>query len=187
MNSSFFEDNKKGEIQKEKQKDGLTGEELINSKMLNGEKHAEAVPENLACLICYDDIDENNYIEYKTNETSGWYPCMFCLNCTGILIQTQYHKYINNVQKSDCLREQTSLLKMGPPINIKDKNGFPLSDGNEIHSLWHFCDKKIHSAKLDGSLIGEERMKLWNELKKFLIREEKGEMPNSANAKDSPE
>ncbi|KEG04563.1 conserved Plasmodium protein, unknown function [Plasmodium vinckei vinckei] len=140
--------------------------------MSNENKHAEKVPDNLLCLICYDDINENNYIEYKTDENSQWHPSMFCMNCTGILIDTQYHKYVDNVQKSDCLKEQTSLLKMGPPINVKDKNGFPLSDGKEIHSLWYFCDKQVHSAKLDGSLVGEERMKMWEELKKFLIKED---------------
>ncbi|GAW82589.1 hypothetical protein, conserved [Plasmodium gonderi] len=147
--------------------------ELNNAEMETEETHAKRVPQNLVCLICYDDIDESNYIEYKTSHTSEWYPSMFCLNCTEILIQTQYHKYINNVQKSECLREQKNLLEMGPPINVKDKNGFPLSEGNEIHSLWYFCDKKIHTAKLDGSLVGEERVNLWNELKNFLIKEDK--------------
>ncbi|CZU00193.1 hypothetical protein PFAG_05589 [Plasmodium falciparum Santa Lucia] len=137
------------------------------------EEHALYVPENLVCLICYDDIDESNYIEYKTDEHSKWYPSKFCLTCTGILIDSQYEKYINSVQKSECLKEQTSLLKMGPPINVKDKNGYPQSDDKEIYSLWYFCDKKIHSAKLKGSLMGEERMKLWNELKNFLIKEDK--------------
>ncbi|KYN96087.1 hypothetical protein PGSY75_1449800 [Plasmodium gaboni] len=140
------------------------------------EEHALYVPQNLVCLICYDDIDESNYIEYKTDEHSKWYPSKFCLNCTGILIDSQYEKYINSVQKSECLKEQTSLLKLGPPINVKDKNGYPESDDKEIYSLWYFCDKKIHSAKLKGSLMGEERMKLWNELKNFLIKEEKKEL-----------
>ncbi|CDU19793.1 hypothetical protein YYC_05663 [Plasmodium yoelii 17X] len=146
--------------------------------MSNENKHAEKVPDNLLCLICYDDINENNYIEYKTDEYSEWYPSMFCMNCTGILIDTQYHKYVDSVQKSDCLKEQTSLLKMGPPINVKDKNGFPLSDGKEIHSLWYFCDKQVHSAKLDGSLLGEDRMKMWEELKKFLIKDDNENMNN---------
>ncbi|ANQ09996.1 Uncharacterized protein PCOAH_00046200 [Plasmodium coatneyi] len=148
---------------------------MNHAEVTKEEKHAETVPENLTCLICYDDIDESNYIEYKTSQFSEWHPSMFCQSCTGILIQTQYHKYINNVQKSECLREQKNLLEMGPPINVKDKNGFPFSDGKEIYSLWYFCDKKIHSAKLDGSLEGEERMKLWNELKNFLIKEDKTE------------
>ncbi|SOV19487.1 conserved Plasmodium protein, unknown function [Plasmodium sp. gorilla clade G2] len=140
------------------------------------EEHALYVPQNLICLICYDDIDESNYIEYKTDEHSKWYPSKFCLNCTGILIDSQYEKYINSVQKSECLKEQTSLLKLGPPINVKDKNGYPESDDKEIYSLWYFCDKKIHSAKLKGSLMGEERMKLWNELKNFLIKDDKKEL-----------
>ncbi|CRH01428.1 conserved Plasmodium protein, unknown function [Plasmodium relictum] len=151
--------------------DQLESDKSENKNVVN-EIHATNVPENLVCLICYDDIDENNYIEYKTDEFSKWYPSSFCLNCTNILLKTQYHQYINNVQKSECLREQTNLLQMGPPINIKDKNGFPFSDGKEIYSLWFFSDKKIHSAKLDGSLVGEERIKVWNELKKFLINDE---------------
>ncbi|VWU53349.1 conserved protein, unknown function [Hepatocystis sp. ex Piliocolobus tephrosceles] len=147
--------------------------------MSNEEKHAEKVPDNLSCLICFDDIDENNYIEYKTNEFSEWYPSLFCLFCTNILLKTQYHKYVENVQKSNCLKEQTNLLKMGPPINVKDKNGFPVSDGNEIYSLWYFCDKQNHSAKLDGSLIGDERIKFWNELKNFLIINDTTEVNNT--------
>ncbi|KAI4836782.1 hypothetical protein MKS88_004586 [Plasmodium brasilianum] len=162
-------------MNKEEENNLPTDKKLSNTKMLTENNHVEKVPENLVCLICYDDIDENTYIEYQTHEFGEWHPSMFCMNCTGILIETQYHKYINNVQKSECLREQKNLLEMGPPINIKDKNGFPLSDGKEIYSLWYFCDKKVHSAKLDGSLVGEERMKMWDELKKFLITEEKAD------------
>lgn len=138
----------------------------------DNEKHAETVPPNITCLICYDDINETNYIEYKTNEHSEWHPSYFCLDCTNLLIKSQYHQYINSVQKTECKREQKALLNAGPPINVKDKNGFPESEGKELFSLWYFSDKKIHSAKLDGSLEGEERKKLWEELKKFLVVDE---------------
>lgn len=156
-NTSSVIENMQGEIKK------------VEENLL--ESHAETVPENLCCLICYEDIGEDNYIEYKVSENSEWYPCKFCKDCTEILLQGQFHNYMKSVQKSDCVKEQKSLIESGPPINVKDKNGFPQTDGKEVHSLWFFSDKQIHSAKLDGSVVGEERIKLWEELKKFLIKD----------------
>jgi hypothetical protein len=71
------------------------------------------------------------------------------------------------------------MLQAGPPINLKDKTALPCPDDAEIHSLWYMEDNKEHSAKLKGSLEGEERQKYWDEQKKFYIAEEPEESKES--------
>jgi hypothetical protein len=76
------------------------------------------------------------------------------------------------------------MLQAGPPINLKDKTALPCPDDSEIYSLWYMIDNNEHSAKLKGSLEGEERQKYWNEQKKFYIvdEEEKQEESKESNA-----
>lgn len=130
-------------------------------------------PTDVECMICYDDIDLDSFAEFKTHESSAWYPSLFCSNCINILLDSQFNKYVSDLSKVTCAREQRALLERGPPINIHDKSGFPESDGKEIHSLWYSCDNSIHSAKLKDSFIGEERQRWWDEQKKFVIKDEK--------------
>ena len=43
----------------------------------------------------------------------------------------------------------------------------PCPDDGEVHSFWYMNDGEIHSAKLHGSLEGNERREYWEFLKKF--------------------
>jgi hypothetical protein len=69
------------------------------------------------------------------------------------------------------------MLNAGPPINLKDKHMFPSPDGEdkEICALWYadVTGGREVDPKLEGSLVGEERLSWWEEQKKFRIIEEK--------------
>ncbi|CAM9715984.1 unnamed protein product [Heterosigma akashiwo] len=68
------------------------------------------------------------------------------------------------------------MLKEGPPVNVKDKTALECPDGSEVFRLWYSSDQAEHSAKLDGSLEGDERQAWWDEKKAFLFEEaEEGE------------
>uniref|UniRef100_A0A0G4FTQ5 Uncharacterized protein n=1 Tax=Chromera velia CCMP2878 TaxID=1169474 RepID=A0A0G4FTQ5_9ALVE len=135
---------------------------------------AHGTPEG-ECLVCFDDLSEENYVEYRTTPESAWFPGKFCEACLGQLMDTQFDKFCNDLSKTTCAREQRVLLERGPPINVFDKNAFPEAGDAEVHSLWFASDKEIHSAKLKGSLEGEARMKYWEDQKKFQIKDEKDE------------
>ena len=93
------------------------------------------------------------------------------------LLSSQFHDFVDRVKKTDCQAELRRLLKEGPPIYISDKHAMPLPDGEtHIVALWYASDPTNEfSAKLDGAVEGEEREKLWNELKEFIVVEGKEE------------
>jgi hypothetical protein len=101
------------------------------------------------------------------------------------LLQTQFHAYLERIHKTDCQAELKRLLQHGPPIYIQDPHGLPLHDENDddqnsqkdthIVKLWFASDDTERSAKLHGALEGEERERLWNELKEYIIVEGKEE------------
>lgn len=40
-------------------------------------------------------------------------------------------------------------------MNLKDKNGFPGSEGREVSALWTAKDGCVRTAKLEGSLVSD--------------------------------
>jgi len=148
------------------------------------EEHNTKPLKGASCMVCYEDIEEANYLEYQTSEGSQWFPSRFCSECVESIRQSQFGKYISDLAKTTCAKEQKRLLERGPPINIHDTHGFPESDGEEIYSLWSLATKQVITAKLEGSLEGEERLKLWEAEKAFIIHneaevEEDGPPPSS--------
>jgi len=139
------------------------------------------------CLCCYDDIDSSNYVEYKASEDGEWLPAKFCQTCVNQLLANQYHIWVNKLETSNCKAEQRRMLKEGPPVNVKDKTALECPDGSEVFRLWYSSDQAEHSAKLDGSLEGDERQAWWDEKKAFLFEEaeegnvEDGEESEPAN------
>lgn len=109
-------------------------------------------------MSCWDDIEGSNYVEFRATESSPWVPSGFCEVCVSYLLKTQWELYTSALAKTTCKAEQRRLLKTGPPINLKDEKALPCPDGAEIHSLWFMSDGAEHSAKLEGSLVGEVRM-----------------------------
>ncbi|CAM9894947.1 unnamed protein product [Discosporangium mesarthrocarpum] len=133
----------------------------------------------MECLCCYDDITDSNYVEYRTGEGRRstknlhvpWQPALFCEECIGRLLQSQWGKYVEGLAKSTCKAEQRRMLMNGPPINISDPTALPCPEGELVHSLWYASDKEVHSAKLVGSLEGEERQIWWDEKLAFQFDE----------------
>jgi hypothetical protein len=83
--------------------------------------------------------------------------------CVSYLLTLQFKKYVEDVAKSDCRAELRRLLTKGPPVNLKEEVGLPTPDGSgEVYRLWFSSDKEEHSAKLEGSLEGEERKAWWD-------------------------
>lgn len=114
------------------------------------------------CQCCWDDITEQNYVEYKSSENGSWMPSGFCQMCIGELIKTQFEGYVNALKSTKCKAEQRRLLERGPPVNVFDAKALPCADNNngEVHALWFMSDGQEHSAKLDGSLTGEVGLSL---------------------------
>jgi len=108
-------------------------------------------------MSCWDDVDSSNYVEYKATETADWAPSGFCETCVAYLLKAQWEIYTSALAKTTCKAEQRRLLKAGPPVNLKDATAFPTPDNGEVYSLWYMSDGLEHSAKLEGSLIGEVR------------------------------
>lgn len=119
-----------------------------------------------------DDITEadGNYVEYQTAPSGAWHPSRFCVTAVKRLLNTQYSDYMSNVRKADCEADLKRRLAKGPPIWLEDKHGLPLPDEDtHVCRIWMAVDGEYseYSAKLRGCVEGEERMALWEELKKF--------------------
>mmetsp|Transcript_24601 Transcript_24601/g.69034 ORF Transcript_24601/g.69034 Transcript_24601/m.69034 type:complete len:152 (-) Transcript_24601:176-631(-) len=125
--------------------------------------------EGMMCLCTMEDITNENYVEYYTNT---WKPCLYEESVVKELLKTQFHNYIQRVKTTDCQAELKRLLTSGPPIYVSDKHAFPDSE-NDITKLWFSSTNEECSGKLDGAVEGDERMKLWEELKQFIIVEGK--------------
>lgn len=133
------------------------------------------------------DISINQIVEYQTYPSLQWKPCQFEASIIQQLLDTQFQQYLTRVKSTDCQAELKRLLKNGPPIYIHDKHGLPLVDDNNekggegeggggggggdthVCKLWFASDGKERSAKLTNAVEGEERERLWQELKEFII------------------
>ena len=93
------------------------------------------------------------------------------------LLNSQFHSFVERVKTTDCQAELRRLLASGPPIYITDKHAMPVPDGDtHIVKWWYASDSASSqemSATLDGAVEGEERQKLCDELKEFIIEEGK--------------
>ena len=128
--------------------------------------------EGSECMVCFDDISAENYVEYKAEENSKWLSALSCQMCIEHLIGTQFARYSELVKKTTCKAELGRLLKAGPPINLKESQTLPCPNDKEVYKLWFSSDKEEKSAKLTGSLEGEERLKYWDDLKAFWSAED---------------
>ena len=116
------------------------------------------------CSLCYNEIE--NPVMYKKNTFDKWYGTTVCLDCILYLKRTQYNDYLNNVQTTDCKRTLKRLLEIGPPMWVNDEHIFKNVDYNQDEHIIEFkCNHEITSARLDGSVDGDERTQLWENLK----------------------
>eukprot|EP00918_Siedleckia_nematoides_P039286 GHVU01085452.1.p1 GENE.GHVU01085452.1~~GHVU01085452.1.p1 ORF type:complete len:154 (+),score=24.19 GHVU01085452.1:344-805(+) len=127
------------------------------------------MPSGAACQICFEDFSEANYAKYTTaNNDKTWHGSLFCSDCIKRLIETQFGVYCKEIQQTDCMKTLRSLLERGPPINVRDKYGFPEAGDEEVGLLCFSSDKAVHPAKLKDSVTGPERMALWESQKKIM-------------------
>merc|ERR1711991_182826 len=128
------------------------------------------------CMICFEELDERNYVEYKCTEDGAWKAASLCEFCVEYLKGSQYKKYVDDLAKTTCAAEQRRLLADGPPVNIYEPHGMPCVCGTcegrlEVAALW-YASKGDVSPQLEGALTGEARMAFWEEQKKFRIQDE---------------
>jgi hypothetical protein len=117
-------------------------------------------------------------VEYQTHPSMKWHPAMYEQSVVEELRKSQFHSFVERVKTTDCQAELRRLLASGPPIYISDKHAMPVPDGDtHIVKLWYASASDDSSqemnATLDGAVEGEERQKLWDELKEFIIEEGK--------------
>ena len=113
------------------------------------------------CQCCFDDITNENMVKYQINNNSKWLTSNYCETCVNFLQETSWKIFTDQVEKADCKKALQKILDVGPPINLRDKSGFPNPlDNNlltEIDKLFLCSENKEKSAKLKGSLIGKDR------------------------------
>jgi hypothetical protein len=119
---------------------------------------------SLDCSICFNEISKG--VEYRKNTSNEWFETSVCLDCVMHLKKTQYNDYINQIQTTDCKRTLKRLLDMGPPVWIYDVNIFKDVDYEKNENIIEFkYNDECRSARLDGSVEGDERIALWESLK----------------------
>eukprot|EP00802_Teleaulax_amphioxeia_P021317 Tamp_21666.p2 GENE.Tamp_21666~~Tamp_21666.p2 ORF type:complete len:162 (+),score=45.28 Tamp_21666:40-486(+) len=125
-----------------------------------------------------EDIDETNYVEYQTMPSGKWHPAGFAESTTKTLLETGFKRYLDDVDKAsrDCAAAVRRLVNKGPPQWLEDKHGFPLPDGDtHVSAVWYMSSGTEVPAKLEGSLEGEAREKLWSSQKEVLAQMEAAE------------
>lgn len=111
------------------------------------------------CAICFDDINENNYVLFtiSSTENTNWQPCTTCSECVNILLESKWSNYMEAIEKADCYVGLKTLLQHGPPINLRCCELELDNKNKEIEYHEFYINGQIVSAKLKGSLIGNER------------------------------
>jgi hypothetical protein len=134
------------------------------------------IPDGWECVVTMEEITEQNYVEYQCFPSLQWKSSKMEQCVIEELLRTQFHTYLQRVQRSDCQAELRRLLQSGPPIYLSDPIGLPLKKEEEedevdthIVQLWYASDGQIRSAKLQNAVEGQEREELWKELNSFLI------------------
>ena len=126
-------------------------------------------------IVTYKFCHSNPYctVEYQCAPSMTWHPALFEQSVVQQLLETQFNAFVERVKTTDCQAELRRLLKAGPPIYVSDAHGMPMVQEGDTHvcNLWYASDNTERSAKLVNAVEGEERQKLWDELKQFIIVE----------------
>ena len=122
-----------------------------------------------SCLICFDDITNETMTMYKRykrssgnnqdNENNFYTKSKCCVTCVKHMLDVSWENYVDRLKNADCEAEMRRLLELGPPINLRCSN--VLESDNKIDPKEEFeslyFDNQEQSAKLKGSLIGDDR------------------------------
>jgi len=121
-------------------------------------------------------MEDGNYVEYQCYPSLRWKPALYEQAVIEKLLSEQFHQFVNRVKTTDCQAELRRLLAKGPPVYLSDEHALPLEDGDTyVVKLWFASDNLERLAKLEGAVEGDDREKLWNELREFIIVEGKEE------------
>mmetsp|Transcript_16026 Transcript_16026/g.20949 ORF Transcript_16026/g.20949 Transcript_16026/m.20949 type:complete len:161 (-) Transcript_16026:1346-1828(-) len=155
---------------------------------MSEDSHGEPY-DGMMCLCTMEDISmaDGNYVEYQCFPSMRWKPSLYEKAVVDKLLNEQFTTFVARVKKTDCQAELRRLLTAGPPIWLEDKHAMPLVDEGDTHivKLWFAENNEEISAKLHGAVEGEDRDKLWEELREFLIEEGKEEGDEDAGNGDS--
>ena len=127
-----------------------------------------------SCQCCFDDITDENMVKYQINGKNDWLTSNYCETCVIFLQETSWKIFTDQVEKADCKKALQKILDVGPPINLRDKSGFPNPIDNnlltEIDKLFFCSENKEKSAKLIGSLTGKKRYEYITFLENFKFK-----------------
>ena len=123
--------------------------------------------ENISCLICFDDLTEDDIVLYKISSDIEYIRSDCCKSCVKHLIENSWDVYIDRIKKAECEAEMKRLIEYGPPVNLRCmsimtnyNNNEKIKPDEEFESL--YFDNQIQSAKLIGSLdFDSNERNLW--------------------------
>ena len=114
-----------------------------------------------SCIACYDEL--TNILYYCEDYHKNWKRSQYCINCINYLKKMQWDNFQKDIN-DDCLATLRRIIETGPPINVRDI--YSMKCENESGEVYLFMYENIEvDAKLENSLIGDERDLLWLELK----------------------
>ena len=152
-----------------------------------GSLHASKPPEGLTCMLTWDDIDEEEYVEYRTAPSGRWHVSKYGASAVRQLLKTNWDNYMSNVEKAskDCAAAVRRLVTKGPPLYLHDPTALPVPDDYaHVDMLWFCATDKEVAAKLEGALEGEAREALWAEQREILAAMEQAEGAHGGEGKD---
>lgn len=131
--------------------------------------------EGMTCKASWEDIDADNYCEYRSAPSGKWLPSGFASDTVRHLLKTQFRKYLDDVEKAtkDCAAAVRRLVNKGPPVYLSDQEALPLVEGDtHIDMLWFAngggaAAEELSSA-LEGAFVGDAREALWDTQKEVL-------------------
>lgn len=121
----------------------------------------------MECKCCFNSIEMSNIVYYCDSDRYEWKISQYCYDCLTYMLDNNWKAYTDSIEKTECLAELRNMVKIGPPINIRDQNGLPCS--NQSGEVYMFkYNKELINAKLNGSLVGIDRDKYWDDIKNRL-------------------
>lgn len=109
----------------------------------------------MECLICFEELNQENTLEYQTSADGTWETAQFCNICTEYLRINARKTWENQVRNSTCAKEQRNLLTKGPPTRVRDINGFPKCKDGEVYQLRNAHTKKLIPCECIGEIDPE--------------------------------
>lgn len=137
------------------------------------------------CSVCWDDLASSASRErainvgvpddelpgercwWRTANNQEWQFSKYCFACVERAKNENYTNYIENVKNATCPKQLRNLIEAGPPVYIIDSTTFPVQEGDyvsEFRRIRPNGEEEIVSARLVGSVTGEERDRVWQEL-----------------------